>query len=278
MEFSAGQAFSDAFKRLGGRFGLLFAMWLLFFVVTVAMFVAFGGAAAAMLARSTLAADAPSQVDLATSSRLGAGLGVTVVLLYLVYFLILFAQQIALSRVSTGREEDSFGVALGAGLRGTPTMFGVALIYLLGFVVLSALSRALSGESALGVVLSLLMLIGMLYLFARLSLVLPLIAIEEMRNPFNAIAKAWRLAAGHSLKLTGLWAAVLIAAFALLFGAIAASTGFRVGAAGPMASVALLIAVMLWWITVGLYMVTLTTALYDQLSPSSVEETADTFA
>lgn len=278
MEFSAGRAFSDAFKRLGGRFGLLVAMWLLFFVITLAMFVGFGGAVATMVARGTFAAAGVGQANLADETGLVAGVGVTVVLLYLAWFLILFAQQIALSRVSTGREEDSFGISLGAGLRGTPTMFAVALIYMFALGLLSALTRALENASGLAGLISLLMLLGMLYLFARLSLVLPLIAIEQMRNPFNAIAKAWKLAAGHSLKLTGLWAVVLIAALALLILAIGITTGFRTGAAGPMAAIGLMIAVVLWWISVGLYMVTLTTALYEQLAPTSIEETAETFA
>lgn len=276
MQFSASRVFTEAFQILGSRFGLLVGIWLTFFVAIIALFAAFGGMLMALVTQTSIG---PGRNPL-------AGMGASVILFYLLYFAVIFAQQIALSRASMGRTEDTFAIAIGAGLRGALAMLGVLLIYLIAGIgsgiVLSLMMAGLIAATQSAVVsflLGLVMLGGFFYLFARLSLVLPIIAIDEARNPFTVIGRAWKLASGNSIKIMLAWGLVLVAAMVLYFVAFLVTIGTpSPGIAPSTGTIFAMIAVMLvLGLSVGLYLVTMTTALYQQLSPSSVELTAETF-
>ncbi len=275
MQFSASRAFSDAFQRLGARFGLLVGIWLLFFVAIIGVFAAFGGIVFTMM-RQTMG----------TGSNPLPGMGFSVILIYVLYFLISFAQKIALSRASAARAQDTFLAAIEAGLRGALPMLGVALIYLVvGIGMGIVMSLVFAGlavatqSAAVPLVLGIAMLLGGFYLFARLSLVLPVIAIDGVRNPIAAIGKAWQLTANNSVKIALAWGLVLIAVMVLYVVAFMVTVGFPQpgNLAGLTSSIAPIVMMMVMGLTVGLYMVTLTTALYEQLSPSSIALTAETF-
>lgn len=274
MQFSASRAYTDAFQLLGSRFGMLVGIWLMFFVAIIGLLAVFGGMLFAMMRQSVGGAN-----------PLG-GMSGSVIVFYLLYLVIIFAQQIALSRASAGREQDTFSVALGAGLRGALPMLGVVLIYMvvgLGAGIVIGLIFAgitASTQSAVVVfILGLLMLLIAFYLFARLCLVLPIVAIEEVRNPITAIAKSWKLTANNSIKIALAWGVIIIAVFVLYGIGFMITVGMPSpgNVPGPAGSIAFFILMLVMGLTVGLYMVTLTTALYEQLSPSSIEQTAETF-
>ena len=286
MQFSAGRAFTEAFQLLGTRFGMLVGVWLTFFVGILALFAAFGS--------MFIAAFAQANIGSGTGPGIGpgrnpfAGMGFSVIVFYVLYLAVLFAQQIALSRASTGRAEDSFAVSLGAGLRGALPMLGVMVIYLIAgigggvvFTLFAAGLVAATQSMGLNFLLGMALLLGFFYLFARLSLVLPVVAIDEVRNPIAAIGRAWKLTAGNSVKVALTWALALIAITALYFLVFMITVGFPgpgTLAGGPLQSIGFIVAMIVMGLSVGLYMVTLTTALYDQLSPSSAEMAAETFA
>ena len=281
MQFSASRAFTEAFQLLGARFGMLVGIWLTFFVGIIAVIVAFGGVFFSVMQMSLGGGGGltPGQNPL-------AGMGFSVFIFYILYFLVIFAQQIALSRASTGRAEDTYGVALGAGLRGALPMLGVMLLYLIagiggGFVIglIFAGLLAATQSAVVSFLLGLVTLLAFFYLFARLSLLLPIVAIDEVRNPLAAIGRAWKLTAGNSVKVALTWALVLIAMIALYSVVFLVTVGMPGPGtvANPMASIGFFIAMIVMGLTVGLYLVTLTTAIYDQLSPSSAEQTAVTF-
>ena len=274
MQFSASRAFTDAFQRLGARFGMMVGIWLLFFVAIIGLFAVFGGMVIAMM-QQTVGGGNPL-----------AGLGGSVIVFYLLYLLVILAQQIALSRASTARAEDTFAVALGSGLRGALPMLGVVLIYMVvgigaGIVVSLMFAGIAAGTQspAIAILLPLLLFIAAFYLFARLSLVLPVVAIEDVRNPITAIAKAWKLTANNSVKIALAWALIFVALLVVYGVGFMATVGIpRPGnIPGPGASIAFFVLSLAIGLSVGLYMVTLTTALYEQLSPSSIELTAGTF-
>ena len=281
MQFSASRAFTEAFQLLGARFGMLVGIWLTFFVGIIAVIAAFGGVFFSMMRMSLGAGGTltPGQNPL-------AGMGFSIFIFYILYFLVIFAQQIALSRASTGRADDTFAVALGAGLRGALPMLGVLLLYMIagiggGFVIglIFAGLIAATQSAAVSFLLGLMMLLAFFYLFARFSLLLPIIAIDEVRNPFAAIGRAWKLTAGNSVKVALIWALVLIAMIAVYFVVFLVTVGMPGPGtlASPMASIGFFIAMIVIGLTVGLDMVTLTTAIYNQLSPSSAELTAEAF-
>lgn len=285
MQFSASRVFSQAFELLGASFGKMAALWATFFVGIIALLAMFGGMFMAMIRFS--AAARTGQVLPGQSPF--AGMGASLILFYLLYLAVLFAQQIALSRASTGRPEDTYGVALGAGLRGTLPMLGVMLVYIVagigGGIVVSlfmAAIMAVAQSAAVSVLIALILGVVGFYLFSRLSLVLPVIAIGEVRNPIAAIGQSWRLTSASAFKIMAIWALAIIGAFVLYIVVAALNAGLTgglnaSGALGAGAIIGMVVIMIVMGLSIGLYLVTLTTAMYDQLSPSSIHATAEAF-
>ncbi|MFM5917026.1 MAG: glycerophosphoryl diester phosphodiesterase membrane domain-containing protein [Novosphingobium sp.] len=286
MQFNGSKAFSQAFELLRASFGKMAAIWATFFVGIIALLVAFGGMFMAMIRFS--AAARTGQIVPGQSPF--AGMGFSFILFYILYLAVLFAQQIALSRASTGRDEDTYSVALSAGLRGVLPMMGVLLIYIVagigGGIVVSLFMAAIMAaaqSAAVSLLIAVLLGIGAFYLFSRFSLVLPLIAIGELRNPFTAISQSWRLTSSSALKIMAVWFLAVVGALVLYIVVAALNTGLTgaVASTGSMpgagAMIGLIVIMIAMGLTIGLYMVALTTAIYDQLSPSSIEATAEAF-
>lgn len=275
--FSGGQAFSDAFGIMAARFGPMFVAWLVYIVAIIALNASFLGTMMAGMAPAMDPADNPM-----------AKVGGAIFLFYLAYLGLLFAQQVAISRTTSDRHRPAIGEALVAGLKAVPTMLGIMLLCLVGgfggLFVLSLLSAGLSAalNSAVpGAILSLLGMLGMAFVFARLSLVLPLVAIEEQMNPISAIAGSWRLTARESFKIALIWIAVFLLYLALVFGLFAVTIGIP-SAGAPMPNpgrfIGLAIGFLVIAVTMGLYVIALATAMHRQLAPPPVDHDVEAFA
>jgi hypothetical protein len=102
--------------------------------------------------------------------------------------------------------------------RGNPTVgeaLRTGITSLLSYIAAQLLS-ALAAGMAIGLPLGLLaaaapppvvafavvaLMIVAIYLFVKFSLISPVIAIEDVRNPLTAIARSWRLTKGNSLRI-----------------------------------------------------------------------------
>jgi membrane-anchored glycerophosphoryl diester phosphodiesterase (GDPDase) len=60
------------------------------------------------------------------------------------------------------------------------------------------------------------MLVGMVYVMIKLSLVLPVIVIENVRNPMAALTRSWQLTKGNSLRLFVFYLLLTIAYFVIV--------------------------------------------------------------
>jgi hypothetical protein len=281
MTFSGSRAFGEAFEILKSRFGVLIGTTLIFWVGLMVVMGAFGGSimASVMASASTGADPDPAQIV--------AGMGFSIVLLYLLVYALQFAMAIAMVRLCSDRHAPSIGDAISTGVRGVPTMFGVVIILavagVIGGVLIGMVVGGLAAVSGSEIVSGLLMIaafLGGLYLYARLSMLTPVIAIEDERNPIQVIRRSWAMTGPAALKIVlvvGL-AAVLagLAVFALLFATIgtAALSGQPPSIGGMVAFVVAMIA---FGLTVGLYFTALIAAIHRQLSGGAVAATSDTF-
>ncbi len=149
---------------------------------------------------------------------------------------------IGLLALLTDQARPTVGEALGFGLKALPTylatQFIVALVIagLFGAVLLLGQAAA-----ALGLILGLLLVLGILYALLKLSLVTPVIAIEKQLNPVAAMRRSWRLTKGNSLLILAFFLLLLVAFLVismvagLLFAAFALlgdEVGLIVGAIG----------------------------------------------
>ena len=207
-----------------------------------------------------------------------------------------FWQQAAMCRLTSDRHEPSVGAAMTAGLGAILPLFGVLLVVVVaGFVVALVFGIAIGGaamgtqSSAVGVIAGLAMLAGVVYLALRLSMTLPAIAIEDHRNPITALRRSWDMTRGHVLRLLALFVIVGVVMGLVGFTVLSATAGGMMasmaaggGAPGAVPSMAamgsLFVAMVLFGLTLGIFLMALIGAIHRQLSGESVAEVEATFA
>lgn len=278
MRFSGSRALSEAFQIMLARIGPLIAVSIIGYL---AIFALSGGLMASMLP-GILSGAQPGSPD-----AMLAQYGGTIFLLYLVIYAVSFAQQAALCRLCSDRHAASIGGAISAGVKCVPTLFGVAILLLIAlFALMLVASLGMAGVVAgtespgLMFVLGLLMLIGFIYVFARLSMILPVVAIDDVRNPITAIGNAWRMTGGNVMRLVLVFLLISVV-MGVLFMVLSALTlgSFNPGAAPSIGNMIGFGALMLvFGLTVGLYFLALVAAIHRQLADTSVSAVEDTFA
>lgn len=291
QKFSVGQALSTAFEIFKARFVPMAILTVIYYAILFAIMGTVGMAMIGSMAMGMAAG--PGGGDPLSS---GAGAVGGMILLYLAIYAINFWQQAAMCRLTSDRHEPSIGAAMSAGLGAILPLFGVLLLVLVaGFVVALVFGIAIGGaamgtqSSAVGVIAGLALLAGAIYLALRLSMTLPAIAIEDHRNPITALRRSWDMTRGHVLRLLALFVIVgvlmgLVAfvVFSATVGGTLASMSAGGGAPGAVTSMVAMgtffLAMVLFGLTLGIYLMALIGAIHRQLSGESVAEVEATFA
>lgn len=219
------------------------------------------------------------------------GMGLSILAFYLMVYAVQFAQQLALMRACSDRHSGTIGDAIGAGIRGMPSLFAaVFLLVVLGgavMVILSitvGLAMAAANSFMVSLIIGIVCLVGLIFLIARLSMITPVIAIDEVRNPVGAIARSWRLTSAAAFKIAAVFIAAALLMGALFFVAALATLGTAMlsGAAAsspsPAGVIGFMLAMLILGLTVGLYFTALMAAIHRQLSDGGAEEAGETFS
>jgi len=210
MATSVGQIYRQTFEILKSRIWLLLGIWVTYFAVQMV---------STVLISLVVGVSAMSGLSMGDPGALSAGMIVPIVVLYLVYFFIYFAQIGSLTAMGSPLKQLTFGAAFNAGIKSAPTLLGVVfllmLVYLVGMIVIGLASAVLSFVGPVGLVFSIIIFLPILvYLGCRLSLVYPVVAVESMSNPVTAITRAWSETKGHVLTIflsvVGLFAVAMI--------------------------------------------------------------------
>lgn len=272
MQLNIGQALSDAFQTLTSRLGALVGTALIFYVLLIGLMVALGGTMMAQMAAMMATGGEPSPEALA------GGMGGGLILFYLLIYVIQFAQQLALSRLCSDRHEASIGDAITTGFKGVPTMFGAVILLGIGGVGAAIVGSLIfagvamgTGSAALTGVLAVVLIVAAIYLFARLCLLNPVVAIDEVMNPITVISRSWQLTGGNVGRLVVLFLAAVVVAVAILAAIFFATIGLPQPDAVPSTGgvIAFGIAILVYGLTVGLYFVALIVAIHRQLAGTS---------
>lgn len=280
MRFSGSRALSEAFQTMLARIGPLLAVSVIGYM---AIFALTGGLMATMMPQMMSSV----QTGVTSPAAVLAGAGFGLILFYILIYGVSFAQQVALCRLCSDRHEPSIGGAIRAGVNSVPTLFGVAILLLVAAVaamlVVSLVIAAVAAGSdspGLAFVIGLLVLIGGVWLFTRLSMVLPVVAIDDVRNPITAIGRAWQLTSGHTLRLVLVYALMLVVTGVLFMVFSALTLGsFSPGAVPSIGNMIGFGTLMLvFGLTVGLYFMALVAAIHSQLAGASTSAVEDTFA
>lgn len=282
QQFSAGKALSDAFAIFKARFVPMAAITILYFVAIGALMGTFG-----MALIGTVTSGLGTTPG-AGGEGLGGGMILSVIVLYVAIYAANFWQQGAMCRLTSDRHDGSLGDAASAGLRSILPLFGVLVVVLVAFFVGSLLFGLVVGGAAMGAdsgavgVIAMLVLIGgIIFLALRLSMVLPIIAIEDQRNPIAALSRSWNITRGSVLKLLAVYLLVGFVMGIIGFALISTTLGASFATPGQtpdLASMGSFFAVMvIFGLTLGVYLVALIGAIYRQLGGESVADVEATF-
>ena len=154
----------------------------------------------------------------------GPGLGAVTAMgiFYTVYLVFYAAQSLAMTHQASALLQPSFGDSVGVGLKAFLTALGLTLIYVFAYLAIFSVGGLLMASAGPNPALAVIAGIGMLaafvlsiWLWCRMAVTLPVVAVEGERNPIAAIKRSWVLTRGHALKIL-----LAYIAFAFLFGIV----------------------------------------------------------
>jgi hypothetical protein len=200
--------------------------------------------------------------------------------LLLVLTVVQFVGSMGLFALLTDRGNPTVAEALGTGLRSIPTYIAAQVIGALGAGLALGIPFGLVLAAApvfVGVLIGFVLLVVLVYIFVKLSLAAPVIAIEGERNPIAALRRSWRLTKGNSARilifivLLAVVISIVAALVSGIIGLILAAFGESVATIGNGAVGALVNAV------VTVIFLVVTVAIHRQLAGHTPEALAATF-
>ena len=90
-------------------------------------------------------------------------------------------------------------------------LIGAQLLSSLAIQLLPTLQTALLGDGAASAVAGLIITPVTLYLWIKFSLISPLVAVDEIKNPVQALRRSWQLTKGNSLRIFGFFVLLFVA-------------------------------------------------------------------
>jgi membrane-anchored glycerophosphoryl diester phosphodiesterase (GDPDase) len=249
-----GRVFSTSFAMLRQRFWPLLGMWAVFFVIQIvamfALILAIAGMGIAGSAKLSAGIGDPAAL-----AGLGIGMIIFMVAFYACYIVLILAQQAAMVTLASPLEETSFGGALSRGFKSALPFLGIAVLFLLGYIAVVIGLAAVAGGVALaddtagglaGGLLALLFLPVLIYLACRFSVLVGVVAVDQVFNPIAAIRRSWSVTGGKVLSILlailgfmAISAVIVGLPFMLLFSAAASSGTDAAISFGVVASVLL---------------------------------------
>lgn len=191
MKFSMSEAWRDATAMMSANREVLLVIAGIFFLLpSLATALTMPSLQQSMMADPTTAS--------AAVMELYAGWW-WLLLLVLLAQLVGYLAMLALLRDSS---RPTVSEALRTGLAGLLPAIGMYLIVgVVGFAIMLVVGLLAAASPPLGFVLILAAVIGAVYVMVKLSLALPVIAIEKISSPIAAMTRSWRLTRRNSLRL-----------------------------------------------------------------------------
>lgn len=145
-------------------------------------------------------------------------------LLFLIITIAGFVGSMSLLALLSDRGNPTVGEALNKGLRSIPSYIAAQLISALAAGIAIGLPLGLIAAfapPAITVVATFVLIIVLVYLIIKFSLIAPVVAIDEVRNPIKAIVRSWQLTKGNSLRIL-LFLFLLLITIAIIGGLVSA--------------------------------------------------------
>lgn len=291
MKFSASKALSESFTIFTGRFAAMAPIALVFTLVPLAVFMAFFSTSFAGLQQNQGNPAAAMQTILAMLGRFS--------LVFIIYMLVRTLGVCALCIAASSRQAPSLSEAISEGVRAMLPMIGVYLLLIVGYVVVAIVFAVTIGLSFLGlftasaaggqapgagsvlgaISVGVIVMIAALYIFTKLSMIVPVIVVDQERSPVKAISRSWSLTRGASFKIFLL---LLLLGFgaAIINGILNALGGGGMGVAPNSGATVVWTQVAIAAISgtvFAMYFISLIVAIHEQLAGPSVAAISETF-
>ena len=238
MSIDIGRVFSNTLKMVQERWMTMIALWATFIGALIVYFLlvyaVIGGTFMALAGAGMSGPNAMG--NLIASGGGSVGFFVVFLVLYFIYIAILLGQYASLVAAASPLQRLGFSEAFGRGLKGGLTLIGVALLFMLAYLVvllvltLATVILSLLGELG-GIILLLVLIPAGIYVACRFSMIIPVIVVEKVFNPITAINRSWQITSG---KVLGIFltllafvvlAAVVVVPVALLMGGMLDPSG-----------------------------------------------------
>ena len=279
MQFDMSRAWSEAISKTGANFGLLAIIGgVFFFVPSVLMFVAVPDMLGAMMQPG---------FDPENAAALFADVGPS---FFGIYFLILLASwvgYIAMIALVSDGQKPTVGEAIMRGVKALPTLIAMTIMFfiaylIIGFVVglivgliIGLVAQASAGlGTLLAVIFGIGIFLGVIWLFGRLSMIMPLLGIEGVLNPITNIGRSWKMTAPAQKRLF-LFFLVLFVVYIVVSLVVFMVIGLIMAAAGTPTAIGFISGVI--GALVAIVLSCLLVAIYNQLSGTDTEVLSEAF-
>lgn len=134
-------------------------------------------------------------------------------LVFLIIIIAGFVGSMSLLALLSDRGNPTVGEALNKGIRSIPSYIAAQLLSALAAGLAIGLPFGLLGAlapPAITAVFGLMLVVILIYAAVKFSLIAPVIAIDEERNPITALVRSWRLTKGNSLRIFGFFLLLFI--------------------------------------------------------------------
>lgn len=196
MKFDMGRAWNEATNLLSANRSLLAVVAGVFFFLPYAALMMF-------LPKQMAALQGPTSGNPEAMTEAMMSLYADIWWIFLVIGLIQAVGMIALLYLLSDRTRPTLGEALKHGFKYLLTYIGAQILQGILFLVLAVIPFvvAQAGSVTAAVLLGILVAVAFAYLFTKLSLSLPIIAIESQGNPLTALTRSWALTKGNSVRI-----------------------------------------------------------------------------
>ena len=213
MKFDPSKAWNDATRLLSRNRDVVVVIAGVFFFLPYLAIMLLAPELGAPFASGAKPSETPEEA-MAQLSALGADFFVTMIVLGLIQAV----GVLGLLRLLTNRERPTVGEALFSGLQNLLPYIATQVLQGLLFVLILSIPLALalmSGVPALVTLAGGIVIVGAIFLFVRFSLISPVIAIDQVRNPLAALQRSWALTKGRAGSLLFFFVLLAIATFVI---------------------------------------------------------------
>lgn len=275
MALDMSAAWSDGVAKVKANFQLLAIVGGVFFLLPA---VAMG-----LVLPDAMAAVSQPSFDPDAAEKMLASLGPSFFGMYAVAMVATFIGYVAMMALMSDRSRPTVGEAIGRGVKAFPTMIAVLIAFLLAYILLAAgigliagglglISATLAGIAVfIGIIAA---LVGVALIATRMSMSMPVIALEDTLNPVTVLKRSWAMTKPVQWPLLGFFVLLTIGYMVIAI-VLSLVVGLAIAAIGsPVLSGIFngLIGTVVAMIFTGVV-----AAIYDQLNTENTAGLSETF-